>query len=85
LLCPPIREWRDIKAVIPTREDQKTIPRSDDTTSQRRNVVERCVGWLKESRRLVTRFEKLAVNFLAMVKLDMVRRCLRLLDSPDRT
>jgi transposase len=43
------------------------------------------MGWLKENRRLATRHEKLAVNFLAMVKLAMIRRCFRLLDSPDRT
>jgi transposase len=48
-------------------------------------VVERCVGWLKENRRLATRCEKLAVTFLAMVKLALIQRCLRLLDSPDRT
>ena len=35
-------------------------------------------------RELATRFEKLAVNFLAMVKLAMIQRCLRVLHSPDR-
>jgi transposase len=76
---------RGIQAVIPTRKDQRKNPRFDKATYRQRNVVERCVGWLKENRRLATRFEKLAVNFLAMVKLAMIRRCLRLLDSPDRT
>lgn len=75
---------RGIRAVIPTRKDQRANPRFDAPTYRRRNVVERLVGWLKESRRLATRFEKLAVNFLAMVKLAMVQRCLRLLHSPDR-
>ncbi|HEU4632200.1 MAG TPA: transposase, partial [Gemmatimonadaceae bacterium] len=42
------------------------------------------VGWLKESRRLATRYEKLAVNFLAMVKLAMLQRCLRVLYSSNR-
>jgi transposase len=41
-------------------------------------VIERCIGWLKECRRIGTRFEKLAVNFLAMVKLAMIGRCLRI-------
>jgi transposase len=40
-------------------------------------VVERCIGWLKEARRLATRYEKLARNFLAMVYLAMIRRVLR--------
>lgn len=75
---------RGIKAVIPTRKDQRRNPRFDKETYRRRNVVERCVAWLKENRRLATRHEKLAVNFLAMAKLAMIRRCLRLLDPPDR-
>lgn len=37
----------------------------DTITYRRRNLVERVVGWFKECRRLVTRFEKLAVNFVA--------------------
>lgn len=85
---PRIRAYlrrRGTRAVIPTRKDQKPNPRFDKPTYRRRNVVERCVGWLRESRRLATRHEKLAVNFLAMVKLAVIRRCLRLLDSPDRT
>jgi transposase len=43
------------------------------------------MGWLKENRRLATRHKKLAVNFLATVKLAMIRRCFRPLNSPDRT
>lgn len=76
---------RGIKAVIPTRKDQRRNPRFDKEAYRRRNVVERCVSWLKESRRLATRHETLAVNFLAMVKLAMIRRCFRVYDSPDRT
>jgi hypothetical protein len=33
------------------------------------------MGWLKESRRLATRCEKLAENFLALVELAMIERC----------
>ena len=69
---------------LQSRKDQRRNPRFDKATYRRRNVVERCVGWLKESRRLATRFEKLAVNFLAMVRLAMIRRCFRMLESPDR-
>jgi transposase len=76
---------RGIRAVIPTRKDQRRNPRFDKEAYRRRNVVERCVAWLKESRRLATRHEKLAVNFLAMVKLAMIRRCFKVYDSPDRT
>ncbi len=70
--------------MIPTRKDQKANPKFDKAGYKRRNVIERCMGWIKENRRVGTRLEKLAVNFLAMVNLAMVRRCLRMLESPDR-
>ena len=50
-----------------------------------RNVVERCVGWLKHNRRLGTRYEKLAMHSLAMLKLAFVSRYLRLLEPSDTT
>jgi uncharacterized protein (UPF0548 family) len=43
-------------------------------------MVERLVGWLKEHRRIATRFEKLASSFPAMVKLSFVRRYFRMLE-----
>ncbi len=78
---------RKIKAVIPTRKDQRPRPGFDKETYRERNVVERCVNWLKESRALATRFDKLAVNYLATVKLAILQRYLRKLapdDSSDR-
>lgn len=76
---------RGIRPVIPRRSDQLGKPgptaRFDRDAYRRRNVIERCVGWLKENRRLGTRYEKLAMNFLAFVTLAMIRRCLRLLHS----
>ena len=30
-----------------------------------RNIIERVVGWSRECRRLLSRFEKLAVNYIA--------------------
>ena len=53
----------------------------DKETSKRRSIVEQSIGWLKECRRIGTRFEKLAINFLAMVKIAMVKRTLKLVFS----
>ena len=72
---------RRIKPLIPTRSDQPRDPRFDREAYKRRNVVERLVGWLKECRRLCTRFEKLAANYLAMVRLAFVRKCMMLLNG----
>jgi transposase len=71
--------------VIPTREDRRPNPRFEKATYGRRNVVKRCVLWPKECRRLATRYEKPAVNCLAMAKLAMIQRCMRILESPNRT
>lgn len=87
---PRVRDYlrgRGIGAVIPRRRDQRPDDRRyrfDREAYRRRNVIERCVNLLKENRRLGTRYEKLAVNFLALVKLAAVRLCFKRLDSPDR-
>lgn len=67
--------------MIPTRRDQRRSPHLDKPSYRRRNVVERCINWLKENRRIGTRHEKLAVTFMGMIKLAMIRRCKRLLGS----
>lgn len=86
---PRVRQWlreHGIRAIIPRRsnEPRRGNERFDRATYRRRNVAERCVNWLKEARRLGTRYEKLAVNYLSMVKLAIIRRCFRLLNSSDR-
>jgi len=81
---PRIRRWlaaRGIEAVIPQRSDQlkrhKAKPLKFDREAYReRNTIERCIGWLKECRRLSTRYEKLAENFMGMVTLAMIQRYL---------
>lgn len=81
---PRIRCWlrrRRIEAVIPQKNDERARHRGrpfkfDRQAYRQRNAVERCVGWLKESRRLAIRYDKLARNYLAMVHLVMIRRYL---------
>jgi len=86
---PRVRRYlrrRGIKAVIPRKKDERPGTRPfDKETYRKRNVIERCVGWLKENRRLATRYEKLGGTFLAMVKLAMIQRCSQVYDSSDRT
>lgn len=81
-----VRSWlrrRRIAPVIPTRSDQVADSAFDARTYRQRNVVERLVGWLKESRRVATRYDKLATTFLAFVKLAMLRRLLRMAAFPN--
>lgn len=76
-----IRDWlkdHHIKDVIPTKSNQEPRLNFDREAYRMRNVIERCVGWIKECRRIATRFEKFAVNFLAMLKLAMIDRYFRM-------
>lgn len=66
----------EVRAVIP--EIGKTIDAQNHADFDRevyrdRNVVERLIGWLKESRRVFSRFEKPAVNFWGMIHVDCIR------------
>jgi transposase len=83
-----VRDWlasQRIEPVIPHRDDERARhdPAAwfDRVAYRGRAVVEQCVGWLKEFRRVGTRFEKLAVHFHAMLELAMIKRYLRLLFS----
>ena len=83
-----IRDWmkeRGIEPVIPHKDNERARHdpkvKFDKKTYRRRAVIEQCVGWLKEYRRIGTRFEKLAVNFHGMLQLAMIRRYLKLLFS----
>lgn len=83
---PRIRTWltgREIDDVIPYKKDElermdmDEAPPFDREAYKRRNAVERLIGWLKEFRRIATRYEKLAIHYLAMVKIAMIRLYLR--------
>ena len=87
---PRIRRWcrrHRIKAVIPEKRKPHgrkpgRPPTLDCPAYRRRNVVERCIGWLKNCRRIATRFDKLAIHFASMIKLAVIQRYLRLLEEP---
>src|SRR5215204_4167848 len=65
---------------VPAGKRRGRPPSFCGATYRRRNVIERLVGWLKEHRRIATRFEKLGSSYMAMVKLSFVRRYLRVLE-----
>jgi transposase len=84
-----VREFLEscgIEAVIPRKSNRPAHKgdRFDKRTYRKRSRIERAVGWLKECRRLGTRYDKLAVNFLAIIKLAIMLKYLRVLDPSDR-
>src|SRR5438067_96139 len=57
------------KPVIPNKSNRIVIHRFDKRAYKGRNVIERCFCRLKDFRRIATRYDKLARNFLAAVHL----------------
>jgi transposase len=71
----------DIRPVIPSKdnEDRSARPvRFNKKKYRRRSIIEQLIGWLKESRRIFSRFEKTAKNFAGMLKMAFIHRYLRL-------
>jgi transposase len=86
--CQWIRDWlrqHKIRTVIPRKKNEIRDGRMafDKDDYRGRNVVECCIGWLKECRRIATRFEKLALNYLGMLKLAIIEQYLKY-DFSDR-
>jgi transposase len=83
-----IRDWlkrHGITPLIPHKDNEKARHdrrvKFDKVEYKRRSIVEQTIGWLKECRRICTRFEKMVVNFRAMMKLAMIQRSLRIVFS----
>ena len=82
-------EWRVIEPLL--RNKPRGVPRVNDRRvlngifSKRlyreRNLIERFFSKLKHFRRVATRYDKLAANFLAMVQLASMRLWLRAYES----
>ncbi len=66
---------------IPAKSNRKWRPCFSKTLYRERNQVERFFSKLKHFRRIATRYDKLADNFLAMVKLASTRLWLRAYES----
>ena len=60
-------------AVIPSKSNERRPIPHDANLYAQRNVVERFFCKMKDMRRLATRFEKKARNFLSMVQLFAIR------------
>lgn len=63
---------RGIGAVIPTQARERRRPRFDHAAYRERNRVERLINRLKQFRRIATRYERRAANYLAMLTIAMI-------------
>ena len=55
--------------VIPNKTNRVVLYRFDKQAYKGRNVIERCFCRLKDFRRIATRYDKLARNFMAGVQI----------------
>lgn len=74
-------EQRDAVPIIPDREGAKTRHAFSKLLYRLRNRIECAFNKLEQFRRIATRYEKLAANFLAMIKIATVRLWLRAYES----
>ena len=82
-------EWIDtylielgITPVIPSKVNENSDARQmefDRKIYRKRNIVERLIGWIKEFRRVFSRYEKSAKNFGGMIRIAFIQRYMRVL------
>ena len=63
---------RGAKPVIPNKSNRTALHRFNKLAYKGRNVIERCFCRLKDFRRIATRYDKLARNFLAAIQLAAI-------------
>jgi transposase len=59
---------RHAEAVIPSRINRKIQREIDTELYKERHLIECCIGKLKHFRRVFSRFDKLAKNYLSFVQ-----------------
>jgi transposase len=63
---------RGITPVIPTKANERRQPDFDREAYRQRNIIERMINRLKNFRRIATRYEKRATNYLAMITIGAI-------------
>jgi len=63
---------RGIRGTLPRKSNERRRGAFDKDVYRQRNQVERFFNRLKQNRRIATRYEKRAVNYLAMITLACI-------------
>lgn len=84
MICSPFPcaafDWR-AWANIPPKRNRKEAICFSPYLYRARNLVERFFNKIKQCRRIATRYDKLAANYLAFIKLASIRIWLRAYES----
>ncbi len=70
-------EQQGAEVVIPPRKNRTNPREYDRVLYKERNKIERCIGLMKQFRRVATRYEKTARNFLSMTMIAAISIWLR--------
>jgi transposase len=68
-----IVEGNNTIPVLPWRKNRKTAVLYDTQRYRERSFIERIFGKIKENRRLVVRYEKSGLNFLAFIMIAFIK------------
>jgi transposase len=68
---------RGVHPIIPWKSNRKAPGTLDRRRYARRNYIERMMGFLKQFRRVATRYDKTAESFLSFVQLATIHRWMR--------
>jgi transposase len=82
--CNRFARWRQAgirDANIPPKRNRKDPICFSPYLHRARNLIERFFNKIKQCRRVATRYDKLAANYLAFIKLASIRICLRANES----
>jgi len=58
--------------IIPRKNNEKKRERFNKGLYRERNLIERLINRLKQNRRIATRYEKYAINYLAMLTIASI-------------
>lgn len=74
-------EDQDCTPHIPPRSNRLDAISYSKTKYKKRNLIERCFNKLKQFRHIATRYDRSALNYLAMAKIACLRLWLRFYES----
>jgi len=74
-------EDQDCTPHIPPRSNRYDGITYSKVKYKKRNLIERCFNKLKQFRHIATRYDRSALNYLAMIKIACVRLWLRFYES----
>ncbi len=72
------KKW-GMRSVVPPKSNRKEPWEYDRELYKRRNIVERRFRFIKQFRRVATRYDKLDITYNAFISLAYINRFLRIL------